>query len=67
MKGGAVMDDKIYPDKCPLFDICLDNLAGEDFKECSHGKNQCNKSQKVLIGLLNDILAELREPGAKGK
>ena len=59
------MTDEIYPNKCPLFDICKDNLQGTNYSECKSGNKQCTKDKQVIIGLLNDILAELREPGKK--
>ncbi len=53
--------DKLYPNKCPMLDICFDNLDVHDFHECNQGKNQCGKAQKVIIGFLDDILSTLQE------
>ena len=55
-----------FPDHCSLEFVCRKTLPSEELHEqCIRGKAVCDKGQRAMIHLLNDILAELRELNAK--
>ena len=55
-----------HPNRCVLDGICMGTVTMKElWQECLDGKPKCDKGQRVMIELLNDILAELREINAR--
>ena len=59
-------DKELYPNSCEMAGICCESLPWKEFEQqCLSGKCECDKGQRVMIDILNQILAELKEPDVK--
>ena len=59
--SGYSDDGSLFPNACKLAGVCHDSIPWDEFKaECLSGKKQCDKSQRVMIDLLDNILGELK-------
>lgn len=56
----------LFPESCPLWPVCKKTLQNQDVNGCMKKDTQCPKGQKVVIELLNDILAQLEILNSRG-